>query len=56
MKQYEDPKTKMQLTEQQKKEIMSYQQHWRPTLTKAAERGESIKKTYEELKGLEGLM
>ena len=56
MKQIEEPKMKLPLTAEQKKEIMTYQQHWRPTLTKAAERGESIKKTYEELKGFEGLM
>ena len=44
------------LTAEQVKELMSYPQHWRPTLREAAERGESIKETYEELKGFEGLM
>ena len=55
-KQQEDLKTKKTLTIEQRYEIMTYQSHWRPTLTEAAERGESIKETYEELKDFEGLM
>ena len=56
MKQQEDLKIKKPLTIEQRKEIMSYPQHWRPTLTEAAERGESIKETYEVLKGFEAMM
>ena len=56
MKQQEDLKIKKPLTIEQRKEIMSYPQHWRPTLIEAAERGESIKETYEELKGFEAMM
>ena len=52
----EDDNQKKVLTAEQIKELMSYPQHWRPTLKKAAERCESIKETYEELKGFEGLM
>ena len=52
----EDDNQKKVLTAEQIKELMSYPQHWRPTLREAAERGESIKETYEELKGFEGLM
>jgi hypothetical protein len=52
----EDLKRKKSLTIEQRYEIMTYQSHWRPTLTEAAERGESIKETYEELKDFEGLM
>ena len=55
-KQQEDLKTKKTLTIEQRYEIMTYQSHWRPTLTEAAERGESIKETYEELKDFEKLM
>lgn len=47
------PKEKKTLTLEQTKELMSYPGYWRPTLQKAAERGESIKETYEELKSLE---
>ncbi|MHA8049540.1 hypothetical protein V7S79_00320 [Aquirufa sp. ROCK-SH2] len=50
-----DPK-KIGLTLEQLYEIMSYPNYWRPTLQAAAERGESIKETYEELKGLEIFM
>jgi hypothetical protein len=53
--QQENLKTKQTLTIEQRYEIMSYPSHWRSTLTKAAERGESIKETYEELKDLENL-
>lgn len=56
MKQQEDLKIKKPLTIEQRKEIMSYPQHWRPTLIEAAERGESIKETYEELKYFEAMM
>ena len=56
MKQQEDLKIKKPLTIEQRKEIMSYPTYWRPTLTEAAERGESIKETYEELKGFEAMM
>lgn len=52
----EDNNQKKVLTAEQIKELMSYPQHWRPTLREAAERGESIKETYEELKDFEGLM
>ena len=41
------------LTLEQTSEIMTYPNYWQPTLTRAAERGESIKDTYEELKSLE---
>jgi hypothetical protein len=51
-----DDNQRKELTAEQIKELMSYPQHWRPTLREAAERGESIKETYEELKGFEGLM
>ena len=51
-----DNNPKKALTAEQIKELMSYPQHWRPTLREAAERGESIKETYEELKDFEGLM
>ncbi len=37
-------------------ELLQYPQHWRPTLRKAAERGESIKETYESLKDFEAFM
>ena len=40
------------LTIEQANEIMSYPEYWRSTLQAAAERGESIKETYEELKDL----
>ena len=56
MKQQEDLKIKKPLTIEQRQEIMSYPQHWRPTLIEAAERGESIKETYEELKYFEAMM
>jgi hypothetical protein len=56
MNQPEKTSIKKQLTLEQTKEIMSYPVHWRNTLEKAAERGESIKETYERLKGLEAFM
>lgn len=54
--QQEKLKTKKPLTIEQIHEIMTYPDHWRSTLTEAAERGESIKETYEKLKDFEGLM
>jgi hypothetical protein len=54
-KQQDDLKIKKTLTIEQRYEIMTYPSYWRPTLTKAAERGESIKDTYEELKDFENL-
>ena len=56
MKQQEDLKIKKPLTIEQRKEIMSYPTYWRPTLTEAAERGESIKETYERLQKFEEMM
>jgi hypothetical protein len=53
MENQEETTNKKQLTLEQIREIMTYPNYWQPTLTKAAERGESIKETYEELKGLE---
>ena len=53
MEKQEESKNKKQLTLEQRREIMTYPNYWRGTLTRAAERGESIKETYEELKGLE---
>ncbi len=37
-------------------EIQKYPIYWQPTLKEAAQQGESIKETYEKLKGLEGFM
>ena len=56
MKQHEESTTKKQLTQTQISEIMTYPDYWRDTLQKAAERGESIKDTYKELKDFEGLL
>jgi len=56
MKQQEELLSKKKLTLEQINELMTYPTHWRPTLQKAAERGESIKETYESLKDLEALM
>ena len=53
MEKQEESKNKKQLTLEQTREIMTYPNYWQPTLTAAAKRGESIKETYEELKGLE---
>jgi hypothetical protein len=47
---------KIRLTLEQRQEIMTYPDYWRPTLQKAAERGKSIKETYENLKDLEAFM
>jgi hypothetical protein len=35
---------------------MTYPDYWRPTLQAAAQRGKSIKETYEDLKDLEAFM
>ena len=56
MKQQEESVNKKILTQDQIKELMTYPDYWRNTLREAAERGESIKETYEELKELEHLM
>ena len=56
MKQQEESVSKKILTQDQIKELMSYPDYWRGTLREAAERGESIKEVYEELKELEHLM
>jgi hypothetical protein len=53
MENQEEPKKKHKLTADQIKELMAYPGYWRNTLRKAAERGESIKEVYEELKDLE---
>jgi hypothetical protein len=55
MTQQEESTSKKQLTQEQINELMSYPDYWRHILTKAAERGESIKEVYEELKDLEHL-
>lgn len=55
MEQQEESTSKKQLTADQIDELMSYPDYWRSTLKKAAERGESIKETYEELKDLDYL-
>ena len=56
MKQQEESVNKKILTQDQIAELMTYPDYWRGTLRRAAERGESIKETYEELKELEHLM
>lgn len=56
MEQQEESTNKKPLTQDQIKELMSYPNYWRATLQKAAERGESIKETYEELKDFEAMM
>ena len=53
MKEHEESASKKRLTQDQIEELMAYPDYWRNTLRVAAERGESIKETYEELKGLE---
>jgi hypothetical protein len=55
MKQQEESVNKKILTQDQIEELMSYPDYWRGTLRKAAERGESIKEVYEELKELDYL-
>ena len=55
MKQQEESVNKKILTQDQIEELMTYPNYWRGTLRKAAERGESIKETYEELKELDYL-
>ena len=56
MKQQEKSVNKKILTQDQIAELMTYPDYWINTLREAAERGESIKETYEELKELEHLM
>jgi hypothetical protein len=55
MKQDEESVNNKTLTEDQIKEINSYPDYWQSTLEEVAMRGESIKETYERLKGLESL-
>ena len=55
MKQQEESVSKKILTQDQIEELMTYPDYWRNTLREAAERGESIKETYEELKELDYL-
>ena len=56
MKQQGESVSKKILTQEQIEELMTYPDYWRGTLRRAAERGESIKEVYEELKELEHLM
>ena len=56
MKQQEESVSKKILTQDQIEELMTYPDYWRNTLREAAERGESIKETYEELKDFEAMM
>jgi hypothetical protein len=56
MKQQEESVSKKILTQDQIEELMTYPNYWRNTLREAAERGESIKETYEELKDFEAMM
>ena len=56
MKQQEESVSKKILTQDQIEELMTYPDYWRGTLREAAERGESIKETYEELKDFEAMM
>ncbi len=52
----EKPTPPQRITFEQTLELLSYPQHWRPTLREAAERGESIKEAYESLKDFEAFM
>jgi hypothetical protein len=56
MDEQEESTTKKKLTIEQTHEIMKYPFYWRGTLTEAAQRGESIKETYEELKSFEEML
>ena len=56
MKEQEESVNKKILTQDQIAELMTYPNYWRGTLREAAERGESIKETYEELKDFEAMM
>jgi hypothetical protein len=56
MKAQEESVSKKILTQDQIEELMSYPDYWRNTLREAAERGESIKETYEKLKAFEAMM
>lgn len=53
MKQPEESTEAKALTLEQRNEIMTYPAYWQGTLRAAAQRGESIKETYEELKDLD---
>ena len=55
MKAQEESVSKKILTQDQIEELMSYPDYWRNTLREAAERGESIKEVYEELKDLDSM-
>ena len=50
------PTPPQRISFEQTLELLNYPQHWRPTLRAAAERGESIKETYEKLKDFEAFM
>jgi hypothetical protein len=56
MEEQEEPVIKKHLTLEQTHVIMKYPFYWRGTLTEAAQRGESIKETYEELKSFEEML
>ena len=56
MEEQEESTTKKELTKEQTLEIMKYPFYWRGTLTEAAQRGESVKETYEELKSFEDML
>jgi hypothetical protein len=56
MEDQEELTTKKKLTIEQTHEIMKYPFYWQSTLTEAAQRGESIKETYEELKAFEEML
>ena len=56
MKQQDESVSKKILTQDQIEELMTYPDYWRGTLRRAAERGEKIKETYEELKDFEAMM
>lgn len=56
MEEQEEPVIKKRLTLEQTHEIMKYPFYWQSTLTEAAQRGESIKETYEELKSFEDMI
>lgn len=53
---HKKPTPHQRVSFEQTLELLSYPQHWRPTLRAAAERGESIKETYEKLKDFEAFM
>jgi len=55
MNQQQETVIKKILTQDQIEELMTYPNYWRNTLREAAERGESIKEVYEELKELDSM-